>query len=526
MGRATGSADRGAFSSSPAADQRWYIIAGEHSHVEIVAAEATAGLAVEGLMAYVQGFKHDVFVSYAHADDKPRGGDPQGWVTKLREDLEATVEQFGLREFSVYQDYQGLAPNLPLTGQLMLAMEESAVLLLILSPAYIESEWCQREKNAFLGRIDPSSGRVFVAERRPPGAEPVPPELEELLRLRFYAPGTPPNPLDPFDKRTDDKFLAAVEKLGYHLERQLRAMNHLGVVETAAVPMDPKERTLIFMAEVPPDLDRLREQMKTSLDQFGIDVVPRDYYQEQDAELRPKVEEDLERCDIFVQILGGSPDPRARLQFDCAVEAGKKMFVWRDPRIPLERVRDPEYLRFLRGEHVRAESLNSFQKTVREEALKPPPPPPPPPKPGSYVFVHMDEADRSLAEAILRVLSTHQAEGILASAEDVSAADVSAEQADAEFKDELTECSALILVRGQNDRWVTATWRRLRKMLPEVMTRRIEHGQGDLHIALFDRPPPEKGPPPVVAPNLHILDCREDESALDRFLDELLGGSG
>jgi hypothetical protein len=34
-------------------------------------------------MAYVPGYEHDLFVSYAQVDDEPEPGETTGWVTTL-----------------------------------------------------------------------------------------------------------------------------------------------------------------------------------------------------------------------------------------------------------------------------------------------------------------------------------------------------------------------------------------------------------------------------------------------------------
>ncbi len=471
-------------------------------------------------MAYVDGFKHDLFVSYAHGDNIPRGRYPLGWVTKLREEIEAEVQELGLRDFSLFMDYQGLASNFPLSDQLMQAIKDSAVLLVVLSPAYISSEWCQREKNAFLKEISPKSGRVFVAEKHPPKADPAPPELEGLLGIRFYGKGAD-GLLLQFSP-DDDEFLRAVKKLGDHLERQLRKMKPSGVERPDSESVTATQtRTLVFLAEVLQGLDRSRDKVKTSLGQYGVDVVPASYYRGDDDEVRSKVQADLKQCDFFIQLLSDSPDPRARLQFDIAKESGKKMFVWRDPEIDLDRVRDPEYRSFLE-EQVRAETLTTFEKTVREEVLRPPPP-----KPtnrsaaiGSYVFVYYDD-DRPIAEAVMKALAEHDAAGIAISPADAEGA----EAADRELKNEMVDCAVMILIRGENDSWVKSTYKKLVKILPEVLERRKDEGKNDLPVAVYDGPPAGNPPPLLTHPRIDFLDCTHDATQLDQFLNGLFGGT-
>ena len=38
-------------------------------------------------MAYIPGFEHDIFISYAHVDNAPLDEEEDGWVMKLHTSL-------------------------------------------------------------------------------------------------------------------------------------------------------------------------------------------------------------------------------------------------------------------------------------------------------------------------------------------------------------------------------------------------------------------------------------------------------
>jgi hypothetical protein len=122
-------------------------------------------------MAYVPGCKNDIFVSYAHVDDQRAPEADQGWVRALVEGLKIGLSQIlGRRDaFSLWMDYK-LEGNTPLTPEILDNLRNSAVVLIILSPGYIRSVWCMREKNAFLETIrnrPAGAFRTFVVECRP-----------------------------------------------------------------------------------------------------------------------------------------------------------------------------------------------------------------------------------------------------------------------------------------------------------------------------------------------------------------------
>src|SRR5262249_12108357 len=118
---------------------------------------------------FVPGYMHDIFISYAHVDDVPYLDAKDGWVTTLVKVLKRRLGQLLGRAdaYSLWMDPE-LVGNVPLTPQIMNTLSNSATLLIILSPGYLSSEWCQREKNAFLNSVKErvrSGSRVFIVER-------------------------------------------------------------------------------------------------------------------------------------------------------------------------------------------------------------------------------------------------------------------------------------------------------------------------------------------------------------------------
>ncbi|HXP02517.1 MAG TPA: hypothetical protein VN808_00240, partial [Stellaceae bacterium] len=57
---------------------------------------------------YVPGFKYDVFVSYAHVDDRPLVGAELGWVSTLQRNLFMLLDRrLGRREdYSPFTDHR------------------------------------------------------------------------------------------------------------------------------------------------------------------------------------------------------------------------------------------------------------------------------------------------------------------------------------------------------------------------------------------------------------------------------------
>ena len=118
-------------------------------------------------MAFVPKYQYDIFVSYAHVDDMPDVGADHGWVTTLISSLRTRLAQrLGRSDaFSLWMDPE-LANHGSLTPQILDALHGSATILIILSPGYLASWWCLREKDSFLDTLQGGSdSRIFLVER-------------------------------------------------------------------------------------------------------------------------------------------------------------------------------------------------------------------------------------------------------------------------------------------------------------------------------------------------------------------------
>jgi uncharacterized caspase-like protein len=141
-------------------------------------------------MAYVPEHRHDIFVSFAHVDDELDAGAEEGWVSALVASLELGLKQaFGPDAIDLWRDHE-LNRNVPLTQGVLSHLRDSALLLVVLSPGYLLSDWCSRERSAFLEtvkRMRRPDSRSFIVERMPPRNGSVPEEFSDLLRYRFWS---------------------------------------------------------------------------------------------------------------------------------------------------------------------------------------------------------------------------------------------------------------------------------------------------------------------------------------------------
>ena len=166
-------------------------------------------------MAYVgEPFVHDLFVSYSHGDVDGSGTSrlqrwSQAFAQELEGELKSQPPEFS-RAVRVFLDQserpaQGIDPLEPLTSQLHADIKASAMLVILMSPQYLASDWCKRERDWWCERQSKTAfddGRIAVV-RIWPTTEKWPPNLldsadEQLPGFWFYDREVPEYQQRPF----------------------------------------------------------------------------------------------------------------------------------------------------------------------------------------------------------------------------------------------------------------------------------------------------------------------------------------
>jgi hypothetical protein len=318
------------------------------------------------LIAYVKNFQHDVFISYARADNES-----DNWVDQFVKQLRCAVKQrLGGTEPTIFFDTSSLHANHPLED-LLQAAQNSALFLAIASPSYAVRPWTRQELEDFC-KTDPDLHRLFAVECMPlDEPETYPDPLHTHNRLKLWRSSKSisktPNPLDPRSKGFKDSINDLAEKI----KNQLKALN--SQAEAVLPPTNPEPLgKCVLLAQVTDDLEDEREQVRRYLEQFNITVLPKDNYPQGGNEFQAAFNNDLSVADFFVQLFGpkqGRTPPDfsegyTRFQHSQALKTNKQIMQWRHPELLLDNVQNPDYLNLLTAETVMASTLESFKAEI------------------------------------------------------------------------------------------------------------------------------------------------------------------
>ena len=215
-------------------------------------------------MGLVSGYNNDVFISYSHIDNQPFGDPRGGWVDIFHEQLQNFVNVHVGRRTKVWRDKRLTGAEV-FSDEIEQQLRSSAVLVSVISPGYMQSEWCNRELVGFTKAAQDRGNlrvgnlqRVVKVLRLPVERSALPPLLDEVLGGQFYR-------VDPASGRARDLLLdpsadaaqvfrARVDDVAQDLSRLLGAMATSGGAAAAAPPASAADT--VFLAWTTGDLER------------------------------------------------------------------------------------------------------------------------------------------------------------------------------------------------------------------------------------------------------------------------------
>jgi hypothetical protein len=271
-------------------------------------------------MAFVPGFEHDIFVSYAHGDDRD-------WINGFFNQLKHRLERL-LPGTKVWIDRDDVRESCDFEKDIPASLQSSAVLISLVSPIYIQRPYCVHHECRFF--VD-----LVTARKRPPQRFAAPEFDAELFGFRCpilplenkeywnnLIPGATDIPfcddLETFpiaSPQFEEKFRVLLRRLRDLL---LRMRNHCTPV-------------LIYPRNPPPELKEAHSALSRELNAQSYRILPEDEF-----DPAPKVG----GCELAVLLLGARYDETARRLLDAPRARDKQFVVWPSPA--LEGTDDPD----------------------------------------------------------------------------------------------------------------------------------------------------------------------------------------
>jgi hypothetical protein len=260
-------------------------------------------------------FDHHAFISYAHIDNEPLTPGQKGWVAQFHATLQTMLSQRLGEKARIWRDDK-LEGNDMFAQEIVDQFAKTALLISILSPRYVRSEWCTRELRAFCEAATVTGGltignksRIFKVVKTPveAGAE-LPEQVHQTLGYDFFAvEDGDSKELDPaFGEEARQRFLSKLSGLAWQIAKSLQELAQAAAGRAAAAR---EARPVVFLAECGHDLRTTRDQLATDLLMHGYEVLPAQQLPLTEDALVPELKSQLERCALSIHLVGRKVGP-------------------------------------------------------------------------------------------------------------------------------------------------------------------------------------------------------------------------
>lgn len=272
--------------------------------------------------AGVSTFDHDLFISYAHIDDQALEEGKEGWIAALHRVLEVRLAQLLGKKPKIWRDPK-LQGNDFFDDTIVEQLDSAAVLISVISPRYVQSEWCRKEAAEFVRKAAETGGlrvgdkaRTFKVVKTPVPLEQHPEGIQGLLGYEFFEldrDSGRPRELGPrFGPDAERQYWARLEDLAYDIRDLLAELESSSPQQASTGPTAAPDgaktasgRT-VYLAETTHDLREERDQIRRALLDQGHTVLPDQSLPLVGPELEARVAADLESCDLSIHLIGES----------------------------------------------------------------------------------------------------------------------------------------------------------------------------------------------------------------------------
>ena len=364
-------------------------------------------------MAYLSGYEHDIFISYAHVDNLTIPPEEQGWVSRLHEYLEIRLSQRIGRVgvVNIWRD-----PNLDgsqlFDQTIKTAVEKSAILIALTSNGHLSSDYCQDELAWFAEKVkaEPVGAKIgdrsrminclinniphtkwpdhfagtsgfplYLAEDRDDLGEPT-------------APGTP-----EFNKQIR-KLVDTLYDLLMDFEKTLASSAAAPPAGNGAGKEEDGDCLKVYLADVPDSLRLLRKRIIAELGDEAAEILPAVPPPYPPAEHEAALKETLKKADLSIHLLdeyagreleGGLSETYPQKQVEIGAGLKVNQYIWVPKDLDIDALEDVDHQKVLKAlaENADREAVYDFVRSTptairrdlldRLEALRVPPVPEP-----------------------------------------------------------------------------------------------------------------------------------------------------
>ena len=262
-------------------------------------------------------YKKDLFISYAHIDNQPLTSGQQGWISRFHASLEALLSMRLGHTTKIWRDDK-LQGNDVFADEIIGQFSQTAVLLSILTPRYLNSDWCTREVREFCECAAQSGGvavdnktRIIKVLKSPVDTQELPALLKDTLGYEFFTmEDGAPLELDPaYGEKFAQDYNRKVGKLAWDIAQLLKRLTAVNVASADGHGSSDQAKAIaakptVYLSECSYDRKEIREILEGDLRRHGYTVLPDQQLPRDEVAYVETVEDLLARSALAIHLVG------------------------------------------------------------------------------------------------------------------------------------------------------------------------------------------------------------------------------
>jgi hypothetical protein len=265
-------------------------------------------------MSSTQTFVDDVFISYRHLDNELLDEEGKGWIDNFHERFESVLGEALGYEPKIWRDPR-LPGNVYFPDVLEERIRQTAVVISILSPGYLQYDWCLGELREFCRLADQTGGlrigdgmRIFKVVKTHIDRKLHPPEFQKQLGYEFYEidkmTQRPVAFRQELGRSRDQRYWSKLDDLAWDVKQVLSIINPRARIAPQGSVFS-RAIGAVYLAQTTSDLSSERDQIKRELQNRGYDILPERELPFISPNYEDAVRECVARAKLSVHLIGG-----------------------------------------------------------------------------------------------------------------------------------------------------------------------------------------------------------------------------
>ena len=339
-------------------------------------------------------FEKDILISYAHIDDEALMEGHKGWIETFHRSLEVRLAQLLGVKPKIWRDPK-LQGNDYFGDEIIDQFPQIALLISVISPRYVKSEWCVREVNEFIKACKNNIGvrvqnksRIFKIVKTPTDLKEHPEDIQGLLGYDFYKvdpqTGRPKEFSKEFGAESELAFWSKLNDVAHDISDLLKSLQ-TGDLKSNSTTNQNQNNFKVYLAETSYDLTEYRDSIKRELQEHGYAIYPDRPLPLIASEYKDQVKSMMSECDLSIHLVGEKyglvPEETDQstivLQNEVAKEQNKssqlKRLIWMKSGLDVDDPRQKQFLERLTndgamqaGAEILETSIEDFKFTMHQ----------------------------------------------------------------------------------------------------------------------------------------------------------------